>query len=153
VEDDTSVGSAPFVEGGPAAGSESAVRNDPVVRDGHVVGLDSAQAAGMLISVGASRAVFVSPEGDEAAASAVLVARDIADSGLRVLLIDLTASGAASGPMLDGARVAGITNLLAAEAKFVDVIHADHYSDCHVIPVGTADQARADHHGHALCGL
>ncbi len=96
-----------------------------------------------LIASGATRAIFVSPEGDEAAAAAVLVAREIADSGLRVLLLDLTASGAASRPMLDSVSYPGITNLMAAEAQFTDVIHSDHYSDCHVMPVGTADPARA----------
>lgn len=96
-----------------------------------------------LIASGAARAIFVSPEGDEAAASAVLVAREVSDAGLRVLLLDLTASGAASRPMLDSALFPGITDLLASEAQFSDVIHADLYSDCHVIPVGTADPARA----------
>ena len=102
-----------------------------------------AGAAEKLIAGGATRAIFVSPEGDEAAAAAVLVAREVADSGLRVLLLDLTASGAASLPMLESSSYSGITNLLAAEAQFTDVIHADLYSDCHVIPVGTADPARA----------
>lgn len=101
------------------------------------------RAAEKLISGGASRAIFVSPEGDEAAAAAVMVAREVADAGLRVLLLDLTAAGAASRPMLDGVGLPGITNLLAAEAQFTDVIHSDHYSDCHVIPVGTADPVRA----------
>jgi len=100
-------------------------------------------AAERLIAGGAARAVFVSPEGDEAAACAVLVAREMADAGLRVLLLDLTASGAASRPMLESGAYAGITNLLASEAQFADVIHADLYSDCHVIPAGTADPARA----------
>ncbi|RUV98749.1 hypothetical protein EOA46_34020, partial [Mesorhizobium sp. M1A.F.Ca.IN.022.05.2.1] len=36
-----------------------------------------------------------------------------------------------------------ITNLLASEAQFSDVIHPDLYSDAHVIPVGTADPIRA----------
>jgi uncharacterized protein involved in exopolysaccharide biosynthesis/Mrp family chromosome partitioning ATPase len=101
------------------------------------------RAAEKLIASGATRAIFVSPEGDEAAATAVLVAREISDAGLRVLLLDLTASGAASRPMLDGSRYLGITNLLCAQAQFTDVIHADHYSDCHVMPVGTADPVRA----------
>ena len=101
------------------------------------------RAAEKLIAGGAARAIFVSPEGDEAAATAVLVAREVADAGLRVLLLDLTASGAASRPMLDSMSYPGITNLLASEAQFADVIHADLYSDCHVIPVGTADPARA----------
>lgn len=101
------------------------------------------KAAEKLIAGGATRAIFVSPEGDEAAAAAVLVAREVADSGLRALLLDLTSSGAASRPMLESGVYPGITNLLASEAQFTDVIHADLYSECHVIPVGTADPERA----------
>ncbi|MEQ1942547.1 exopolysaccharide transport family protein [Mesorhizobium sp. VNQ89] len=100
-------------------------------------------AAGLLVNGGATRAIFVSPEGDEGAAAAVMVAREVADSGLRVLLLDLTASGAASRPMLDGASLAGITDLLVSEAQFTDTVHADHYSDCYVMPVGTVDPMRA----------
>ncbi|MEI9427298.1 GumC family protein [Mesorhizobium sp. Cs1299R1N3] len=105
--------------------------------------IDVEKAAEKLIASGAARAIFVSPEGDEAAASAILVAREVSDAGLRVLLLDLTASGAASRPMLDSGLFPGITNLLASQAQFSDVIHADLYSDCHVIPVGTADPVRA----------
>ena len=47
--------------------------------------IDIDKAAEKLISTGAARAIFVSPEGDEAAASAVLVAREVSDAGLRVL--------------------------------------------------------------------
>lgn len=101
------------------------------------------RAAEKLVAGGATRAIFVSPEGDEAAAAAVLVAREVADAGLRVLLLDLTSSGAASRPMLESGVYPGITNLLASEAQFTDVIHADLYSDCHVIPPGTADPAHA----------
>lgn len=100
-------------------------------------------AAERLIARGASRAIFVSPEGDEGAATAIMVAREVADAGLRTLLLDLTSTGAASRPMLDGISHKGITNLLCSEAQFTDIIHPDLYSDCHVIPVGTADPARA----------
>ncbi|WP_159586307.1 GumC family protein [Chelativorans xinjiangense] len=100
-------------------------------------------AAEALISTGVARAIFISPEGDEAAATAVLVAREVADAGLRVLLLDLTASGAVSRPTLESKIYPGITNLLAAEAQFADVIHADLYSACHVIPIGTAEPDRA----------
>lgn len=96
-----------------------------------------------LIASGASRAVFVSPEGDEGAAVSVMVAREVADAGLRTLLLDLTATGAASGPMLDGEPLPGITNLLCSQAQFTDIIHEDLYSDCSVIPVGTADPVKA----------
>jgi Mrp family chromosome partitioning ATPase len=106
-------------------------------------GVSVERAAEKLIAGGASRAIFVSPEGDEAAAASVLVAREVADAGLRVLLLDLTASGAASMPMLESNSYPGVTNLLASEAQFTDVIHADLYSDCHVMPSGTADPERA----------
>ncbi|MBE7184996.1 MAG: chain-length determining protein [Methylobacterium mesophilicum] len=101
------------------------------------------RAAQRLVTGGRSRAIVISPEGDEAAAVSVLVAREVADTGLRVLLLDLSSTGAASNPMLDGVNYPGITNLLAAEAQFTDVIRAEHYSDCHVIPIGTADAAKA----------
>ncbi|PSM20273.1 MULTISPECIES: GumC family protein [Nitratireductor] len=100
-------------------------------------------AAEKLIAGGASRALFISPEGDEGAASAVMVAREVADAGLRALLLDLTETGAASFPMLESARLPGITDLLCSKAQFTDVIHPDHYSECHVIPSGTADPALA----------
>jgi uncharacterized protein involved in exopolysaccharide biosynthesis/Mrp family chromosome partitioning ATPase len=105
------------------------------------VGIDT--AVHKLIESGASRAVFVSPEGDEAAASAIMVARDIADAGLRVVLVDLTASGAVSGAMLESLTLPGITDLLAGDAQFTDVLHPDHFSDCHIMPVGVADPIRA----------
>lgn len=100
-------------------------------------------AAERLISRGAMRAVFISPEGDDAGASSVMVAREVSDAGLRVLFLDLTWSGAASASMLESGRYPGITNLLASESHFAEIIHGDLYSDCHVIPVGTADRAKA----------
>lgn len=96
-----------------------------------------------LVDRGASSAIIVSPEGDEAAASAVLIARDMADRGLRSILLDLTSSGSASHPMVDGFALPGITNLLASQAQFRDVIHTDPYSAAHVMPNGTADPALA----------
>jgi exopolysaccharide transport family protein len=124
----------------PARASEPAPVAQSRSRFGEV-GIEG--AAERLIAGGATRAIFVSPEGDEAAASAVLVAREVSDAGLRVLLLDLTASGAATLPMLDSVAYPGITNLLASEAQFTEAIHTDHYSHCHVMPVGTADPARA----------
>jgi Mrp family chromosome partitioning ATPase len=96
-----------------------------------------------LIEKGASRAIIVSPEGDEAAASAVLIVRELADRGLRSILLDLTSSGSASHPMIDGFALPGITNLLASQAQFRDIIHSDPYSGAHVIPNGTAEPGQA----------
>jgi uncharacterized protein involved in exopolysaccharide biosynthesis/Mrp family chromosome partitioning ATPase len=112
----------------------------PLTRLGEI---DVPSAVNRLIDSGIARAIFISPEGDEGAAASVLTAREAADNGLRVLLFDLTASGAASQTMLEGEQAPGITNLLAAEAQFGDIIHSDHFSDCHVVPVGTANAARA----------
>lgn len=105
--------------------------------------LSVAQAAERLIVGGFARAIFVSPEGDEATAASVMVAREVADAGLRVLFLDLSGTGAPSASMLDSLHFPGITNLLASEAQFSDVIRGDLYSDCHVIPVGTGDNDRA----------
>ncbi|MEW9836877.1 exopolysaccharide transport family protein [Mesorhizobium marinum] len=122
---------------------ESAAPGSAEAAGQHVgeVGIES--AAELLIAGGATRAIFVSPEGDDGAAAAVMVAREVSDAGLRVLLLDLTASGAASRPMLGSVGYAGITNLLVSEAQFTDAIQLDHYSECHVMPVGTADPVRA----------
>ncbi|MFD9897423.1 GumC family protein [Mesorhizobium sp. UC74_2] len=140
-----STGHSPVPVDEPSPVEEPVPAQEPVLEQS-ALGLgeiDIEKAAERLITSGAARALFISPEGDEAAASSIMVAREVADAGLRVLLLDLTASGAASRPMLDGTNQAGITNLLASEAQFSDVIHADHYSDCHVIPAGTADPVRA----------
>jgi uncharacterized protein involved in exopolysaccharide biosynthesis/Mrp family chromosome partitioning ATPase len=96
-----------------------------------------------LVEKGASRAIIVSPEGDEAAASAVLIVRELADRGLRSILLDLTSTGSASHPMIDGFALPGITNLLASQAQFRDIIHSDPYSGAHVIPNGTAEPGQA----------
>lgn len=102
-----------------------------------------AAAVGTLTEAGVKRAIVLSPEGDEAVATAVLMARALADSGLKVMLLDLTCSGAASMPMLESRRHPGITNLLCGEVRLSGAIHRDLYSDCHLIPAGTADAARA----------
>jgi exopolysaccharide transport family protein len=147
----------------PAAKFATAARLDPAISDqpaqkpavvksaGDAVGspvvsigqINVDQAVEKIIATGVSRVIFVSPEGEAGAASSVLAAREIADTGLRVMLMDLTEGGAASRTMLESIYFSGITNLLSAEAQFADVIHSDHYSEAHVIPVGTADPFRA----------
>lgn len=102
-----------------------------------------AAIADQLIDSDIGRVVFVTPEGDEASAVSVMVAREIADAGLKAIFVDLTWSGAPSAAMLDSGRRFGITDLLAARAAFADAIHGDHYSPCHVIPVGRVDPVKA----------
>ncbi len=105
--------------------------------------LTIASVASRLVNEGHTCAVIVSPEGDEASASSVLLVRELADQGLKVVLLDLTANSAAARPMTDGLALPGITNLLAGGATFSGVIHNDVYSEAHVIPTGTADAAKA----------
>lgn len=141
---------APATSRSPLLGASGAAAGDAVsVQEAHPAlhesdgELSVVDAANHLVASGAMRAVFVSPEGDEAAAASVMVAREIADSGLRVIFLDLTSSGAPSASMLESNRYPGITNLLASRAQFSEVIRGDLYSDCHVIPLGTADAERA----------
>ena len=105
--------------------------------------LTIAAVASRLVDEGHTCAVIVSPEGDEASASSVLLVRELADQGLKVVLLDLTANSAAARPMTDGLALPGITNLLSGGATFSGIIHNDVYSDAHVVPTGTADPVQA----------
>ena len=50
------------------------------------------------------------------------VAAAIADAGLRTLLLDLTASGAASRATVESRFLRGVTDLLVGEAQFADKV-------------------------------
>ena len=99
--------------------------------------------ANRLIDEGESTALVVSPEGAIACAASVMIARELADQGLNVVLLDLSGASFAARPMLDGLALPGITNLLAGDAQLSAVIHKDGWSEASVIPTGTADQAKA----------
>ncbi len=102
-----------------------------------------ANVATRLMASGAARAVVVSPEGDEASALTILLVRELADRGVRVILVDMTGSGEIGRSMLDDKDLPGITNLLVSDKHFSDVIHPDHYSQAEIIPLGNHDPAKA----------
>ncbi|MEK1890115.1 MAG: Wzz/FepE/Etk N-terminal domain-containing protein [Phyllobacterium sp.] len=104
---------------------------------------DVANLADRLMASGAARAVVVSPEGDEASALTILLVRELADRGVRVILVDMTGSGEIGHSMLDDKNIPGITNLLVSDKHFSDVIHPDHYSQAELIPLGNHDPAKA----------
>ena len=104
---------------------------------------DARSVANRLIDEGESTALIVSPEGPSACAASVMIAREMADQGLNVVLLDLSGSSAAARPMLDGLAMPGITNLLAGESQIAAIVHKDAWSEASVIPTGTADQAKA----------
>ncbi|KQR73409.1 GumC family protein [Rhizobium sp. Leaf341] len=88
-------------------------------------------------------AFVVSPTGDAGSVQTVALARMVSEEGRRVVLIDLTASGCPTGLMAPSADLPGITDLLVEDIAFGDALHADHGSDAHVVPRGTADPAIA----------
>lgn len=108
--------------------------------------LDVKGAALTLMVDHVERVIVLSPEGDAASVMSVGLARELADRGLRVVLLDLTLSGAATQPMLETLAHKGITDLLTSEAQFSEAIHSDLHSSCHIVPVGTADPSRSTEH-------
>lgn len=92
-----------------------------------------------LIGSDSARALVVSPEGDAGSITTITLARLLADRKRRIILIDMTGSGAVGHSMLDGDIKHGITELLSGDKKFTDTIHSDRYSDAHIMPLGIGD--------------
>jgi polysaccharide biosynthesis transport protein len=117
---------SPFLSGSKIVSEKDAPENPNGVK----------AVANRLIEGSLKRVIAVSPEGDTASAATVRLLRELADRGKRAVLIDMTAYGTLGLIMLDGNNRAGITELLAGERRFNDVIHTDHYSQAHVMPLG-----------------
>ncbi|MCF6369970.1 GumC family protein [Rhizobium halophilum] len=98
--------------------------------------------AGTLVRHGIPCAFILSPSGDAGSTASVILAREVAERGNSVILLDLTSSGCPSKLMTDEA-LPGITDLLAGQTAFGDAIHSDRLSDAHIVPQGTADAATA----------
>ncbi|HEV7308739.1 exopolysaccharide transport family protein [Ensifer sp.] len=96
-----------------------------------------------LRATGVRIAISVSPGGDEGSTATVMLARLLAEDELKVVLIDLTGSACPTRLMARSAQLPGITNLLAGEVPFTDTIHADRFSEAHIIPQGDADPRQA----------
>lgn len=88
-------------------------------------------------------AIAISPTGDNGSVATVSLARTMARSGSRVILVDMTGSGLPSELMTEDRGALGITDLLCGEAAFGETIHGDLASDAHFIPQGTSDMRRA----------
>jgi exopolysaccharide transport family protein len=88
-------------------------------------------------------AISVSLIGDEGSAATVALARMVAAAGSRTIVIDMSGSALPTRLMAEQRTLPGITDLLAGDAAFGETIHADHLSDAHIVPQGTADARRA----------
>jgi uncharacterized protein involved in exopolysaccharide biosynthesis/Mrp family chromosome partitioning ATPase len=84
-------------------------------------------------------AVSVSPGGDEGSTATVMLARLLAEEEHKVVLIDLSGSACPTRLMAQSLHLPGITNLLSGDVAFTETIHADRFSEAHVIPQGDAD--------------
>lgn len=137
------------VESPPLAASEPTEPAEPKVAVAQVEDVDPNTAANdnfsvdslaqLLIKKGTGRAIVVSPEGDAGSICTVGLVRALADEGLHTVLVDLTGTAASSQHMLSDFSMPGVTDLLASEAPYSEVIHADAATHAHVIPTGNAD--------------
>lgn len=126
----------------PSATPVAASIPDPISRETSPAANDNFSVAALskfLIEKKVPRAIVVSPEGDAGSICTVGLVRALADEGLRAVLVDLTGTSASSQHMLADFSLPGITNLLASEAPYSDVIHADAATHAHIIPTGNAD--------------
>jgi Mrp family chromosome partitioning ATPase len=88
-------------------------------------------------------AIGISPGGDEGSTATVMLARELAERGRTVVLVDMTGSAVPTQMMVENPKLPGITDLLCGETAFGDAIHPDRLSDAHIIPHGASDPARA----------
>lgn len=102
-----------------------------------------AAVARHLIEGDISVAIAISPSGDPGSTATVALARAVSDSGRKTVLVDLTGSAYPTRLMAETTRLPGITDLLAGDAAFSDIIHGDEASSAHIVARGNADIKRA----------
>lgn len=96
-----------------------------------------------LISARIPLVASVSLSGDEGSAAVVGLARLMAESGARVVLVDMTGAAIPTQLMAEQRSLPGVTNLLVGEAAYSEIIHADVDSEAHIVPQGDADPRQA----------
>ncbi|RCW27759.1 exopolysaccharide transport family protein [Ciceribacter lividus] len=113
----------------------------PAVDDKDEFSIES--VAGYLVTSGVRTALAISPTGDDGSTATVMLAREIAEGGRHVVLIDMTGSGCPTTLMASRKDLSGITDLLSGTAAFGDTIHPDRLSSAHIVPKGNSDIRRA----------
>lgn len=108
-----------------------------------VLSLSVENVRDLLTRTGLPMAISVSPTGDDGSTATVLLAREIAEMGRSVVLVDMSGSACPTRLMAQNAQLPGITDLLCGTTPFGETIHPDRLSDAHIIPQGVADPAQA----------
>lgn len=85
----------------------------------------------------------LSPDGDDGSTAMVMLAREIAETGRSVILIDITETLLPTRLMAVDRYLPGVTDLLAGDAAFGDTIHSDRLSPAHIVPRGRTDLKEA----------
>ncbi|MCR4281980.1 MAG: Wzz/FepE/Etk N-terminal domain-containing protein [Bauldia sp.] len=95
--------------------------------------------AGDIVKSGKKRVLVTLTEGSDSDGrplGAVALARALARTDARIVLVDLRGDGADAVSMGEGADLPGFTDLFDGEASFAQVIFRDRKSRVHFIPVG-----------------
>jgi uncharacterized protein involved in exopolysaccharide biosynthesis/Mrp family chromosome partitioning ATPase len=96
-----------------------------------------------LIASRIESAICVSPSGDDGSTATVMLAREIAERGKRVVMVDMTGSACPTRLMCNSRDLPGVTDLLCGEVSFGETIHSDRLSAVHIIPQGISDVSKA----------
>ncbi|WP_198008606.1 GumC family protein [Ahrensia sp. R2A130] len=95
-----------------------------------------AAATEHLLQIGAKRVVVVPDEPGNDGRATMTLARQLAERGARVVLVDMTEEGHASQSMLGSRDTAGIGELITEGCDLGEALHRDTGSRVHVIPIG-----------------
>lgn len=120
---------------------------DPILPSGVT---SSAVTAKSLAMLGRARIAVLSPEGPEASAGTVVLARYLASQSGNVIVVDLTGGGDSTKLMLGRNDLPGIKDVMAGQARFSEAIHGDEASVAHIMPNGSTDAETAAEHATRL---
>ena len=93
-------------------------------------------AASVIAELESARILITSPGGDSGSRSVWMLARSLARSGRKVLVIDLGGGGLTSQEMLGSSDMPGLFDTITGHAAFENVLFRDRVSNSHVIPAG-----------------
>lgn len=93
-------------------------------------------AASVITDLNQAHVMVTSPSGDVGSRTAWMLARSIAKSGKRSVILDLSGGGITSAEMLGSTELHGLYALMAGAASYDEIVYADRCSNAHVIPAG-----------------